>query len=132
MACFFAVYCYKNAKNRYLEKCVFIFRMQSFNTLCVFLTKFWVCYRFSKGPFFEILYKGEQCNDDILSIMLHNSTIWCQMMAILASFDIKEAVFQPILCFCITGDKFIVQSESKRRGENLKHKKSLFNAGHEC
>ena len=97
-----------------------------------FFTKFWVCYRFSKGPFFEILYKGEQCNDDILSIMLHNSTIWCQMMAILASFDIKEAVFQPILCFCITGDKFIVQSESKRRGENLKHKKSLFNAGHEC
>ena len=88
--------------------------------------------RFSKEPFFEILYRGERCNDDILSIMFHNSTIWCHMMTILASFDSKKKDFQPILCFCITGVEFIAQSKSKRRGENLKGKKSLFNAGHDC
>ena len=56
---------------------------------CAFFnfTKFWVYNRFPKETFFEILHRGERCNDDILSIMLHNSTIWCHMMAILASFD---------------------------------------------
>ena len=41
---------------------------------------------FSKEPFFEILYRGGRCNDDILSIMFHILTIWCHKIPILASF----------------------------------------------
>ena len=35
----------------------------------------------------KFLNRGERGNDDILSIVLHNSTTWCHMMAILPSFD---------------------------------------------
>ena len=71
------------------KKCVFIFRMQFFNILCFFCFHIFFGFykRFSKKQVFEILYRGERCEDDTLSIILHNSTIWFHMMAILASFN---------------------------------------------
>ena len=110
-----------------------VFRMQFFNVLCVFLISqsFGFYNRFSRADF-ESVCSGERCNDDILSIMLYNSTIRRHMMAILASFDSQRNRLSTNTLFCITGDKFIAQRESKRRGENMKRKKSLFNAEHEC
>ena len=63
--------------------------------------------------------------------MFHNSTIRRHTMAILASFDSQRHRLSTNTLFCITGDKFIAQRESKGRGENLSEK-SLLNAGHEC
>ena len=42
---------------------------------------------FSEESLFEFFDRGERGNDDTLSILLHNSTTWCHMMAILPSFD---------------------------------------------
>ena len=40
-----------------------------------------------------MLSRWERGNDDTLSVMLRNLTIWCHMMAALASFDIKRKCF---------------------------------------
>ena len=78
----------KTLKMDVLKWCVFIFRTQ-FLTYYAFLISpnFGFYNRFSKEPFFNLCtYRGKRCNDDALSIMLHNSAVWCHMMAILASF----------------------------------------------
>ena len=66
--------CYKNAKNKHLLKNACSYSECSSLTYCAFFvfTKFWdLC--FSKQPVFEILFRRERCNDDTLSIMLHNN-----------------------------------------------------------
>ena len=59
LTCLFAIYCYENSKNRYLEKYVFIFGMQFFNILCVISQKIGFYNRFFLKSRFLKFYTGE-------------------------------------------------------------------------